>query len=115
MIPFGRVAAGSKIVSQIRQLEPSAGNRRTGRFLARLDAHLRSIPDLTARREFLDRQIKGWEQRYARFIATEAASEPVVDAADPPQPADFLLTITGLAARRNAHRNNQKEIRMPQG
>jgi hypothetical protein len=34
--------------------------------------------------------------------STEGCSEPVAVAADPPQAADFLLTIIGLAARRCA-------------
>ena len=45
---------------------------RSQRFLARLDAHLPTIADPVARRIFLDRQLAGWEHRYARFIATEA-------------------------------------------
>jgi hypothetical protein len=72
------------------------------RFLARLDTQLPIIADLRSRRAFLDRQLEGWERRYARFIATEGASEPAADALDPPQAADFLLTIVGLAARRRA-------------
>jgi hypothetical protein len=75
---------------------------RANRFLARLDVQLPIIADPLARRAFLDRQIEGWERRYARFIATDGASEPVANPADPPQAADFLLTITGLAARRGA-------------
>jgi hypothetical protein len=75
---------------------------RANRFLARLDAELPIISDQQARRAFLDRQIEGWERRYARFIVTDGASEPVANPADPPQAADFLLTITGLAARRGA-------------
>ena len=75
---------------------------RATRFLARLDDHLPRFADYSARRSFLDRQIEGWECRYSRFISTEGASEPGVDPADPPQAADFLLTITGLAARRDA-------------
>ena len=75
---------------------------RASRFLARLDGHLPIIPDRSARRAILERQLEGWERRYARFIATEGASEHVVDPADPPQAADFLLTIVGLAARRSA-------------
>ncbi len=73
---------------------------RAARFLARLDTHLPALAGHAARRAFLDGQLDGWEHRYARFISTEGASEPVVDEADPPQAADFLLTITGLAARR---------------
>jgi hypothetical protein len=78
-------------------------SERANRFLARLDAELPIISDQRARRAFLDRQIEGWERRYARFIVTDGASEPVADPADPPQAADFLLTIIGLAARRGTH------------
>jgi hypothetical protein len=46
--------------------------------------------------------IEDWEKRYARFVATEGRSEPVADAADPPDAADFLLTLTALATRRQA-------------
>jgi hypothetical protein len=72
------------------------------RFLARVDSHLPTLADYAARRAFLDRQLEGWQWRYARFIATEGESEPIVIPADPPQAADFLLTITGLMARRSA-------------
>jgi hypothetical protein len=75
---------------------------RVTRFIARMDAHLPTLPDDAARRIFLDRQLDGWERRYARFVATEGGSEPAAVAADPPQAADFLLTIIGLAARRCA-------------
>jgi hypothetical protein len=76
-------------------------DRVTG-FIARVDAHLPTLKDDTARRDFLDRQFDGWERRYARFLVTESECEPVRVANDPPQSADFLLTITGLAARRGA-------------
>lgn len=75
---------------------------RPDRFLARLDAKLSALADGASRRAFLERQLAGWESRYARFIASEGASEPILDPADPPQAADFLLTITALAARRHA-------------
>ena len=75
---------------------------RAMRFLARLDRHLPTLADQAARRAFLDRKLEGWQQRYARFIATDGESEPVITPADPPQAADFLLTITGLMARRSA-------------
>jgi hypothetical protein len=75
---------------------------RAARFLARLDRHLSILADAPARRCFLERQLAGWEHRYARFAATEGASEPVCDSADPPQASDFLVTIAGLAARRSA-------------
>ncbi len=78
---------------------------RSARFLRRIDAYLPSLPDARARRLFLDRQIAGWEHRYARFISTEGGFEPVLDPADPPQAADFLITIVGLARRRGASRS----------
>jgi hypothetical protein len=81
---------------------PGHGADRVTRFIARVDAHLPTLKDDTARRDFLDEQLDGWERRYARFLATEGECEPVRVANDPPQPADFLLTITGLAARRSA-------------
>jgi len=79
----------------------AGATRRAGRFLARLDRHLPTLADRATRRAFLDRQLAGWEARYARFIATEGGSEPA-GGADPPQAADFLITITALAARRLA-------------
>jgi hypothetical protein len=75
---------------------------RAARFLARLDRHLAVLADEPARCGFLERQLEGWEHRYARFVASEGASEPIGNPADPPQASDFLLTITGLAARRSA-------------
>jgi len=82
---------------------PSGGTSdRSVRFIARLDGHLRMLADDAARCAFLDRQLEGWERRYARFVATEGESEPTLDSADPPQAADFLLTITALTARRDA-------------
>ena len=73
---------------------------RATHFIARVDAHLPTLADDAARRAFLDRQVAGWERRFARFIASDGESEPLTVAADPPQAADFLLTITRLAARR---------------
>jgi hypothetical protein len=75
---------------------------RVTRFIARVDAHLPTLADDAARRALLDLQLEGWERRYARFVASDGDSEPMIDAADPPQAADFLLTLTGLAARRIA-------------
>jgi hypothetical protein len=53
------------------------------RFLARLDRHLPTLADQAARRDFLDRQIEGWQRRYARFITTEGDSEPILIPTDP--------------------------------
>jgi hypothetical protein len=79
---------------------------RTSRFIARVDLHLPTLADDAARRAFLDGQLEGWEHRYARFVATQGASEFAASAGDPPQAADFLLTISALAARRNAFRQD---------
>jgi hypothetical protein len=65
---------------------------------------LPTLADDAARRRFLDGQLEGWEHRYARFVATQGASEFAASAGDPPQAADFLLTISALAARRSALR-----------
>jgi hypothetical protein len=75
---------------------------RDERFLARLDTHIAMLATDAARAAFIEGQLEAWQRRYARFIATQGASEPVTDAADPPQAADFLLTIAALAARRKA-------------
>ena len=88
---------------QADQADRKTATDRATRFLARLDEHLPTLADDAARRAFLDRQLEGWECRYARFIATEGASEPAADSADPPQAADFLLTIAGLAQRQGAY------------
>src|SRR5262249_679235 len=45
---------------------------RASRFIARVDAHLATLADDGERRAFLDRQLDGWEHRYACFIATAA-------------------------------------------
>src|ERR1700730_15545963 len=98
--PKRRAAGNSRAASAVVAPDEARESGRAARFLARLDDRLPALADDAARRAFLDRQLAGWEQRYARFIATEGASEPTVDPADPPQAGDFLLTITGLAARR---------------
>jgi hypothetical protein len=81
---------------------------RTDRFLSRVDALLPSFPDDAARAAFLDKQLDVWAYRYGRFITTEGDSEPTVDPNDPPQCADFLLTIVGLAARRDRYRGDRR-------
>jgi hypothetical protein len=75
---------------------------RVARFVVRLDAYLPRLKDDAARRTFLDRQLEGWERRYARFVSTEGESEPFTDPANRPQAGDFLLTIAEVAARRDA-------------
>jgi hypothetical protein len=77
-------------------------NDRTSNFLTRVDAYLKMLPDDAERRSFLAQQIAGWEFRYERFQLTHGASEPITDSANPPQAADFLLTIMTLHSRRKA-------------
>jgi hypothetical protein len=87
----------------------SVRSDRAGRFFARLDAYLPTISNPATRRAFLDRQIEGWQHRYTCFIESEGASEPEIEPAEPPQAADFLLTIIGLAARRSALGNLERK------
>jgi hypothetical protein len=75
---------------------------RCARFLARLETHLAALADDAARGSFIDRQLAAWQRRYLRFLSTEGGREPAADGADLPQAADFLLTISALAARRRA-------------
>jgi len=55
---------------------------------------------------------KHGKRRYSRFLASEGASEVVLHPADPPQAADFLLTIAGLARRRGAFTRSLEESKM---
>jgi len=80
------------------ETEPST---RALRFMRRIDAHLPTLPDDRARRVFLVRQLDEWQRRYARFLVTEGGSMKG-DGAEPPQAADFLLTIAALATRHGA-------------
>jgi hypothetical protein len=86
---------------------------RAARLLDRVDAVLATFPTSKARRRFLDQQVEAWERRYSRFLASEGASEIVRHPADPPQAADFLLTIAGLARRRSAFTRTRQETEMP--
>ena len=72
---------------------------RPDRYFSRVDPHLATLPDDATRRSFLAQQLAGWEFRYERWQLTEGKSEPCADHGDPPQAADFMLVITGLAAR----------------
>jgi hypothetical protein len=84
--------------------DDSAPTTRVQRFLRRIDDYLAAPDDEAGRRSFLNRQVEGWEARYSPFLATDGACEPVRAGADPVHAADFLLTITALAQRRNALR-----------
>ncbi|MCC6779787.1 MAG: hypothetical protein IT537_24665 [Hyphomicrobiales bacterium] len=88
-------------------LEEQAADR-TSRLLSRIDRHLRVLTNDPARLAFLTCQIEGWERRYARFLHSHGDSEPMIDRRDPPQAADFVATITALAARRIALRTSAR-------
>src|SRR6516162_6130441 len=90
--PHETCAAGSA--------SPPPADARSLRFFERIDAQLPQLPDNRSRRIFLDRQIARWERCYSRFLASEGTSDAAADCNDPPQAADFLLTIAGLAKRR---------------
>lgn len=93
-------------MSRLLLLDPIPGLPSTApraeRFLQRIDDLLPTLQSDAARRSFLARQIARWESLYQGFILSEGASEPVTNPKDPPQAVDFLLTITGLAARGKA-------------
>ena len=51
-------------------------------------------------RKFLDRLSKAWEDRYRIFVRSHGRTEYSANPRDPVTAADFMLTLTGLAARR---------------
>jgi hypothetical protein len=69
---------------------------RTGRYLARVLAHVRALADDAARRDFLSREMLKWEERYARFIDTRGLSHRLGDGPGEPTAFDFVETLTGL-------------------
>jgi hypothetical protein len=71
---------------------------RTARYMARVEAHLPALCDDYARRDFISREMDKWEERYARFIATEGESHRHRDDADQPSAFDFTETIAALGA-----------------
>ena len=87
--------SGANAGADGRTIRPAS---RSEAFLARVDAHISALTPQNAAK-WLAAQLDGWEARYARFLATSGASEPVTDPADPPQAVDFLLTIGGLTER----------------
>ena len=107
-----RLVACKPLAGKASDRVAGEASSRALRFLRRVDAHLPGLPDDRARRGFLDRQIEGWQRRYARFLATDGASEPAANCSDPPHAADFLLTIAALATRRGALAGNRGETSM---
>jgi len=74
------------------------GLSRTSHYLTRMEARLQSLATDAARRRFLSGEIVKWEERYARFIATEGESHRRGDAADQPSAFDFVETLLALGA-----------------
>jgi hypothetical protein len=71
---------------------------RTARYLARVEARLSVLANDAARRQFLAGEIEKWEERYARFIATEGESHRRNDGPDQPSAFDFVETLMILCA-----------------
>ena len=71
---------------------------RTARYLARVEARLPELANDAARRHFLSGEIDKWEERYARFIATEGESHRRSDGPDQPSAFDFVETLMALCA-----------------
>jgi uncharacterized protein YceH (UPF0502 family) len=70
----------------------------TARYMARVEAHLRTLRDDRARRDFISRETGKWEERYARFIATDGCSHRRADDAAQPSAFDFVETLAALGA-----------------
>jgi hypothetical protein len=69
---------------------------RTSRYMRRVEAHLPVLHDDSARRDFISREMDKWEERYARFVATEGDSHRSGDDSDQPSAFDFTETIAAL-------------------
>jgi hypothetical protein len=73
---------------------------RTDHYMARVAAHLPSLPNNAARAAFIEAELAKWEERYAAFIRT-------VDRGIDPGPAtafDFTETIAALGAEQAKYR-----------
>jgi hypothetical protein len=77
-----------------------SGPSRTERYLHRLELHLAALADNAARRAILATESDKWEERYARFIASEGDSIRSGAGADQPSAFDFVDTIAALDALR---------------
>jgi hypothetical protein len=75
-----------------------ASPSRTDHYLTRVEAHLPALVNDAARRDFISREMDKWEERYARFIATEGESHRCGDGPDQPSAFDFAETIAALGA-----------------
>src|SRR5262245_17685355 len=80
---------------------PARAPDRTDRYLDRLEVHLESLPSNAARCAFLGNELIKWTSRYERFLAEdEAGTIAPAPGDDPPHAADYVCTISALAARR---------------
>ena len=71
---------------------------RTDRYMGRIAAHLHTLRDDTARRDFISREMGKWEERYARFMLSEGDSHRRGDGPGQPTAFDFVETIAALGA-----------------
>lgn len=69
-------------------------------YISLLDAHLESFENDQKRYSFLIRQGNVWQQRYARFIATDGASECPHPEFGMPTAFDFVAIITDIDKRK---------------
>jgi hypothetical protein len=76
----------------------STTESRTERYIARVKAHLPALATEAARRDFVSREIDKWEERFARFAATEGRSHRFGNASDQPTACDFAETLSALSA-----------------
>lgn len=72
---------------------------RADRLLERLDVELKKLPTAAARRRLLENLITGWEGRYLAWQRTEGQSEWCPPGQEPASAVDFVVTLSGLAAR----------------
>jgi hypothetical protein len=79
-------------------MHTSTANSRTERYMARVTAYLPALASDAMRHDFISCEIDKWEERFARFIATEGASHRLSDASDQPAACDFVETLAALGA-----------------
>lgn len=76
---------------------------RACRYMARVEAHLPALANNHARRAFIVNEMSKWEERFARFVATEGSSHRHGDSPDQPSAFDFVETIAALGALRGRY------------
>lgn len=97
-MPHPIQALGTALLDSAAPTRRPEQSPRADHYLSQVDALLATLTP-AAGRVVLRKLIIGWEREYDRFLATEGESMPVTNPDDPPEAADFLLTIAGLSAR----------------